>query len=88
MQLLDGMIATQRLSEFVEQVIELYNEEKKDQMLWDIWLYRVHDKSYADFVASVDGTSRAKPTDEETANIITESRGILEGFKAAPQKAE
>lgn len=88
MQLLDGMIASRRLSEFVVQVIELYNEEKKDKMLWDIWLYRVHDKSYSDFVASVDGTGRAKPTDEETANIITESRGILEGFKAAPQKAE
>jgi len=82
------MIASHRLSEFVEQVIELYNEEKKDQMLWDIWLYRVHDKSYSDFVASVDGSKREKPTDEETANIITESRGILEGFKAAPQKAE
>lgn len=88
MQLLDGMIASHRLSEFVEQVIELYNEEKKDAMLWDIWLYRVHDKSYSDFVASVDGSSRAKPTDEETAEIITESRGILEGFKAAPQKTE
>lgn len=85
MQLLDSMIQTQRLSEFVDKVIDLYNEEKKDAMLWDIWLYRVHDKSYADFVASVDGSKQAKPTDEQTANIITESRGILEGFQAAPQ---
>lgn len=79
------MIQTQRLSEFVCKVIDLYNEEKKEEMLWDIWLYRVHDKSYSDFVASVDGNSRAKPTDEETADIVKESMGILSRFQAAPQ---
>lgn len=85
MQLLDSMIQTQRLSEFVDKVVELYNEEKKEDMLWEIWLYRVHDKSYSEFVASVDGSSRAKPTDEETADIVKESKGILSNFQAAPQ---
>lgn len=85
MQLLDGMIQTQRLSEFVDKVVELYNEEKKEDMLWEIWLYRVHDKSYSDFVASVDSSSRAKPTDEETADIVKESKSIISNFKAAPQ---
>jgi len=85
MQLIDSMILTHRLSEFVDKVIELYNEERKEEMLWELWLYRVHDKSYADFVASVDGSKADKPTEQETAEIVKESRGILEGFKAAPQ---
>lgn len=85
MQLLDSMIQTQRLSEFVEKVVDLYNEEKKEDMLWDIWLYRVHDKSYSEFVASVDGSKQAKPTDEETADIVKESMSILSKFQAAPQ---
>jgi hypothetical protein len=85
MQLLDGMILTHRLSEFVDKVIELYNEEKKEDMLWDIWLYRVHDKSYAEFVASVDGSKADKPTEQETAEIVKESRGIWLNVKAAPQ---
>ena len=69
----------------MDKVIELYNEERKEEMLWELWLYRVHDKSYADFVASVDGSKADKPTEQETAEIVKESRGILEGFKAAPQ---
>lgn len=85
MQLLDSMIQTQRLSEFVEKVVDLYNEEKKEDMLWDIWLYRVHDKSYSEFVASVDGSKQAKPTDEETADIVKESMSIISKFQAAPQ---
>lgn len=85
MQLLDSMILTHRLSEFVDKVIDLYNEEKKEEMLWDIWLYRVHDKSYAEFVASVDDSKRDKPTEQETADIVKESRGIWLNFKAAPQ---
>ena len=86
MQLLNSMILTHRLSEFVDKVIELYNEEKKEEMLWDIWLYRVHDKSYADFVASVDGNRADKPTEQETAEIVKESKSIFENYrKAAPQ---
>ena len=85
MRLIDSMILTHRLSEFVDKVIELYNEEKKEDMLWDIWLFRVHDKSYADFVASVDGSKADKPTEQETAEIVKESRGIWLNFKAAPQ---
>lgn len=80
MQLIDSMILTQRLSEFVDKVIELYNEEKREEMLWDIWLYRVHDKSYDEFVAIVDDNSRGKPTEQETTEIVNESIDILEGF--------
>lgn len=88
MQLLDSMILTHRLSEFVDKVIELYNEERKEEMLWELWLFRVHDKSYADFVASVDGDKTDVPTEQETADILNESIGILEGFQEAAPQAE
>lgn len=81
MTLLDNMIRTQRLPEFVAKVIEIYNEEKKESMLWDIWLNRVHDRSYSDFVASVDTEKQEKLTDDEVAGIVDESISILENFK-------
>lgn len=81
MQLLDSMIQTQRLSEFVEKVVDLYNEEKKEDMLWDIWLHRVHDKSYPEFVEIVNSSNQAIPTTEETTGIVNDSISILSGFQ-------
>ena len=59
--LMDGMLRTHRLTEFVNQFVETYNEEQKDKALWDIWLHRVFDKSYNEFVAGLEGRSKAAP---------------------------
>ena len=74
------MIRTNRLCEFVEEVITMHNEEHKEKTLWDVWLHRVFDKSFNDFVASLEG-SGAAPTTEETAAIVSESKNMLNGFK-------
>ena len=75
------MIQTHQLSEFVDMLIEKHNEEEKDKAMWEIWLHRVHDKSYSEFVEIVDGSNQAIPTTEETTGIVNDSMSILSGFQ-------
>lgn len=81
MQLLNSMIRTKRLYEFVNKLVEIYNEEEKDKALWEVWLHRVHDRSYNEFVEGLEGRSKAAPTQEETANIVAETKNLLNHFK-------
>ena len=62
-------------------LIEKHNEEEKDKAMWEIWLHRVHDKSYSEFVEIVDGSNQAIPTTEETTGIVNDSMSILSGFQ-------
>jgi hypothetical protein len=80
MTLIDGMIQTCRLPEFVAKVIEFYNEERKEKTLWEIWLYRVHDKSFSEFMSIVDSGNQETASAEEVAGIVDESISILEDF--------
>lgn len=81
LQLLDIMIQTHRLSEFVDTFIEKYNEEEKEKVMWEIWLHRVHDKTYSEFVEIVDGSNQAMPTAEEIVTIVDDTVSILDGFQ-------
>lgn len=47
--LIDNMLITGRFSDFVSELMRIRNEEKDDQTLWEYFLHRVFDKSYADF---------------------------------------
>lgn len=73
-------IRTNRFSDFVTEIVEIMNEENEDKTLWEFYLHRVFEKSYAEFISSLNQTKEsAKPVDFETA--IAESFKILNGFK-------
>lgn len=80
MQLVNQMIRTRRLEEFVKQLVEYHNEEMEDKSLWEIWLHRVFDKTFADFRGEITGETTAAPTQEETKSIVQDSFDILNGF--------
>ncbi len=80
MQLVNQMIRTRRLEEFVKQLVEYHNEEMEDKSLWEIWLHKVFDKSFAEFRQAVTGETTAAPTQEETKSIVKDSYDILNGF--------
>lgn len=80
MQLINGMIRTRRLHEFVVKLVEMHNEEEKDKALWEVWLHRVLDKSYAEFMSALDDNQKAAPTQEEVTNIVIETKNMLNGF--------
>lgn len=82
MPLLDGMFGTGRLTEFIDGFINTYNEEQEDKTLWEFWLHRVFDKSFADFRATIDGNGHhaEAPTQEDVKNIVSETKSILNNF--------
>ena len=80
---MNGMIGVGRLDEFVNEVIDIHNEEYKDKTLWDIWLHRVFDKSFAEFSQSLETNNTAAPSEEEVANIVVETKNMLNGFSPA-----
>ena len=81
MALLNQMIKTRRLEEFVMELVQLHNEEMEDKTLWEIWLHRIFDKTFADFKASLGMENEtAAPTQEETESIVQESYDLLAGF--------
>lgn len=81
MTLLNQMIATGRLEEFVDEFVRIRNEEQEDKAEWDVWLHRIFDKSFAEFRKSLQGNNKtAAPTPEEIKSIAMDSRNILAGF--------
>lgn len=81
MPLLDGMLRAGRLAEFVSKLVDMHNEEQKDKTLWELWLYRVHDKSYNEFLEAIGEREPETTTEQERVEIVNESMSILDGFK-------
>ena len=81
MALLDQMIRTRRLEEFVIELVQMHNEEMEDQAHWEIWLHKCFDKSFADFKEALGiGNETAAPTQEETESIVRDSYDLLNSF--------
>ena len=72
--LLESVISMGRLCEFISNLIEAENESK----LWEYFLHRVFDKSYAEFKNSVLGTDTV--SDEQLETTLLSSKSILDNF--------
>lgn len=79
---MDGMIRAGKLCEFVEGLVKRYNDEQREKVLWEIWLHRVFDKSYPEFVESIDDEPE-QATPEQVRQIVAQSQSILDGFRPA-----
>lgn len=86
MAMMNGMIKTRRFTEFVDEFLKLYTEDMKEKVLWELWLHRIFDKSYPEFVRSQDDKTAAPPTQEDTIGIVKESLAILNGFAPESEK--
>lgn len=76
------MITAERFAEYVRELLQIYNDELEDKTLWELWLHKIHDKSYNDFKASVGMiTKNAAPTQQETAETVQQSKQLLNGFR-------
>ena len=86
MPLFDSMIRTGRLTEFVDEFIEIHNEEMTDETTWAIWLHKAIEMSYPEFRRSLgidDHTAAAPPPQEVVQSTVAESKRILSGFVLA-----
>ena len=76
------MISSKRLTEFVHEVLRFHNDETEEKTMWEFWLHKVHELSFADFVKKMK-TQTAEPEtipDEQLEQITKESMEILNGF--------
>ena len=76
--LLDSMMAAGRLAEFVYELVGIVNRENEEKSMWELYLHKVFDKSYYEFVEETKQASRQEPVDFETA--IRQSYEILSEF--------
>lgn len=84
------MIRVGRFEEFVIEIPGFRNEEEKEQTLWEIWLHRIHDRSFTDFWNEANGETSGdgeKPSDEELRETVLEAKGIFESF-CLPEKGD
>lgn len=76
--LLDQYISSCRLNEFIVEFIKTTNEE----IMWDVWLHKVFDQSFADYKQNIENNASAaiKPTKKQLETTIKNSYSMLEGF--------
>lgn len=81
LMLLDTMIASRSLAEFVKEVVTIHNEEHRDEMQWELWLHKVWDKDYETFSNSMKPKETAREASkEDIAQAVSTSASILAGF--------
>lgn len=82
MVILDKMILTGRLTEFVREFIHIRNEELEDQTRWEFWLHKVFDMTFGEFLAQANngGSAEPIPQAEVLTATVMDSMGIINGF--------
>lgn len=83
MVLLEQMIRTGRLSEFVAELLEIHNEETEEKVLWEFWCHKVFDMTFQEFLNKTKGTTPKayeKPSQEVLEETVMESKEILNSF--------
>lgn len=62
-------------------ILKADNRERDERTKWEFYLHKVEGKTYDEFLHAVAvPTSEPRQTDEEAAETIRQSFGILEGF--------
>lgn len=73
--ILDGYIGSGMLCSFIDGFIDIYNEN----MLYDLWKLRVHDKTFAEFKEDIEEKeNQSSMTDRDIEEIIRDSAVIFE----------
>ena len=80
MILLDKVIQSGRLTEFVREFIQIRNDELIDQTRWEYWLHRVFDMSFSDFIDQSTATGSEEISDAKLARTVDESLRITNSF--------
>ena len=72
--LLDGLILTNSLNNFVYDFFDFINEERN----WEFFLHKVYDKRWSDFVNEIEQSENQKPID--LGATLVKSKNMLSNF--------
>lgn len=77
MALLDQMIKTGRLEEFISELVEIRNEELEEKATWEFWLHKDFERSYNDCREAMMNSQPPKTiTKAELTEIVKQSAEI------------
>lgn len=77
MVLLNQMIRTGRMYEFITELIEIRNEELDEKASWEFWLHKDFERSFAEFRDDlINNEKNASLTKKDLANIVNQSAEI------------
>ena len=83
MVILDKMIQSRRLTEFVNEILKIRNEELIDQARWDVWLHKIFDMEFGEYLKRLNNEAPIEeeiPDDSVLEATVKESWGIINGF--------
>ena len=80
--LLDRMIATRRLREFVNEFLKIHNEDTEERAAWDVWLHKVIDMDFPEFLSRLNNKTAQEefPSHDALEATVKESMGIINSF--------
>ena len=76
--LLDGLILTNSLNNFVNEFFNIINEERKEKSQWEFFLHKVYDKSWSEFSNDIEQLENQKPID--LGATLVKSKNMLNNF--------
>lgn len=85
MVLLDQMIKTGRLYEFIGEVINIYNEDQEEKALWEFWLHKDFERSYLEFLNDTQSNT-AEPEQVSEADLTEIVKQSMKIASFVPQE--
>ena len=76
--LLDNLIATTSLRDFIDDFYKFINKEKQEETKWQFFLHKVFDKSWKDFCEEIASVDKAEKVD--VGATIKKSYDMLNNF--------
>ena len=70
MALLDQMIKTGRLEEFISELVEIRNEELEEKATWEFWLHKDFERSYNECREAMHRQPPKPASKEELTEIV------------------
>ena len=75
------MILTRRFSEFVNELLDIRDEEMIEKARWECWLHKVYDLDFGEYLARLDNKPTGEvPNNADLEEIVRNSAGIMDGF--------
>ena len=76
--LLDCLICTNSLSEFIDDLFKFINEEREEKTQWEFFLHKVYDKTWKEFIDSINTSNEQQEID--LGATLIKSKNMLKNF--------
>ena len=76
--LLDNLILTSSVSDFIDDMFTFINEEKKEKTQWEFFLHKVYDKTWKEFIDEINISNEQKEVD--LGATLKKSKNMLKNF--------